>query len=75
MAKDETEATWAGLQGLTVVHWHWPRLAVLLLLTAVVHAVVHGGGLALDLVVLLGVLLLSLVPVSTPGLLMELSTS
>ena len=75
VAKDETEAAWAGLQGLTVVHGHWPRLVVLLLLTTIVHAVVHGGALALDLVVLLGVLLLSLVPVATRGLLMELSSS
>ena len=75
VAKDETEDAWAGLQGLTVVQWHWLRLVVLLLLTTVVHAVVHGGGLALNLVVLLGVILLSLVPVSTRGLLLELLSS
>ena len=54
VAKDETA------QGRTVVHWHGLRLVMLLLITSVVQALVHSGGLPLDLVVLLD-LLLSLV--------------
>ena len=55
MTKDETA------RGKTVLHWHRPRLVVLLLITSVGQALVHLVGLPLGPVLLLDLLLLSLV--------------
>ena len=61
MAKDKTA------RGKTVLHWHRPRLIVLLLITSVGQALVHFGGLPLGPVVLLDLLLLSLVATAAWG--------
>ena len=61
MAEDET--AW----GKTVLHWHRPHLVVLLLITSIGQALVHLGGLPLDPVVLLDLLLLSLVATAAWG--------
>ena len=61
MAEDETA------RGKTVLHWHRHRLIVLLLDTSVGQALVHLGGLPLDPVVLLDLLLLSLVATAACG--------
>ena len=61
MAKDKTA------RGKTVLHWHRPRLVMLLLITSVGQALVHLGGLPLSPVVLLDLLLLSLVATAAWG--------
>ena len=52
MAKDEA--------ALKALHWHWPRLVVLLLDALICQALFHLGGLPLGPGVLLDLLLLSL---------------
>ena len=59
MAEDEA--------ALEALHWHRPRLIVLLLDASVGQALVHLGGLPLDPIVLLDLLLLSLVAMDAWG--------